>query len=120
MTVYRTHEEFISLYYEIKNVYVNEKIPFLSEKEMLCKNEEMLIYSTMKFTSFLRYIIKNNMLNDHLSEFLKENVYLFLSILHFVLNLNFFLIDCFYFRVFFSQKRRKSSKSRINQQNYFY
>ena len=74
MMTCRTYEEFMALYQEIKKVFPNEKIPFLSEKEMLCKNDEMLIYSTMKFTSFLRHIIKENMLNDSVVEFLKENV----------------------------------------------
>lgn len=77
LTMLETHrklEEFIELYQEMKLCFPDEKIPFLSESELQCKNKEILIYFAMKFTYFLKHIVKTKLINEKFLDFLKENV----------------------------------------------
>ena len=74
LQIFKKFEEFILLFQRLKAAFPTEKFPFLSEKEMQCKNEEILIYATMKFSSFLNHISKNRMMSEFMNEFLTENV----------------------------------------------
>jgi len=75
----KRYDEFILLYQKLMAVFPTEKMPFLSEKNLLCQNPEILIYSTMKFNSFLCHVSKNHLMDEFLIEFLTEIVNKFFS-----------------------------------------